>query len=226
MILMESEDVIASIRQIYARFPITENLAMHMCRAASVGELVYDHLGKKEGSRNEITAALLLHDLGNIVKFKLDPEHAHLLGREQANIGRWKELQAETINTYGTDDDHEVTYRMVGELGVSKRLEFITRNYWDIGSVEPSRDISLTICAYGDCRTGPYGILSVRERFGDLLKRYRGDRREHGFQVAFANALNMEKYLIERTDLSPEDVNDNSIRPYLEHHLSALGMAK
>jgi predicted HD phosphohydrolase len=44
-------------------------LQLHMRRVAAVGELILS--AESDASKDDVVAALLLHDLGNIVKFRL-----------------------------------------------------------------------------------------------------------------------------------------------------------
>lgn len=70
---MDSEGVIGSIHGIYERFRIPGNLQMHMFRVAGVGELISNNWKGLDISKEDIVAALLIHDIGNIVKFNMTP---------------------------------------------------------------------------------------------------------------------------------------------------------
>jgi len=66
----------------------------------------------------------LLHDIGNIVKFKLErfPEF-----RQPEGIDYWKKIQKEFIKKY-SKDDYETTYKIVKEIGVTQDIFGILRS--------------------------------------------------------------------------------------------------
>ncbi len=216
---MESAEVIASIKSIYKRFRLPENLRMHMFRAAGVGELVYDHFTEKMDGKWDTVAALLTHDLGNIVKFNLDATHVYLIGNESRRLDYWKKVQKEVIRQYGSSNDHVVTRRMAIEAGINERVISIIDRHWQEGRSMSSHDMAMKVCMYGDCRVGPFGVVSVKERFADLIERYKGTWRVPGYHKAVGEVLRAERYILRKTDLKPEGINDKSIEPYLAKYM-------
>ena len=107
------------IKQIYLNYRIPPNLQDHMLRAASVGAYISDHWkNKADLDKNSMIQALLLHDMGNIIKF--DFRFSYLLGKEEANTGYWKKIQQEFIKKYG-DDEHVATVEIAKEIGLRDR---------------------------------------------------------------------------------------------------------
>ena len=147
-------------------------------------------------------AALLLHDLGNIVKFKLGEE-----------LDYWKGIQQETIVKYGSVD-HEVTQKMLHELDVNERVAFLVSEmgFENLHRAIDSKDIELKICLYADQRVAPYGIVSISERFADLRKRYKDtpivDRCS---ALQEESALLLEHQIFQTSALHPSELNDQTI---------------
>lgn len=74
------------IQEIYRRYSIPPNLERHMLQVAAVGEYICTHWSGPELNSQLILQALLLHDLGNIVKFKRP--FLGELEQEMRNVGK------------------------------------------------------------------------------------------------------------------------------------------
>lgn len=185
---MESEVIISSIEEIYARFSIMPCLQAHMKTVAGVAEFIFE--ANARANKKDVIAALLLHDLGNIVKFKLDGEAPY-----------WKKIQQETIAKYG-QDDHEATKKMVNALGVNDRVAFLITEmgFENLPKIVDSNDVELKICFYSDLRVAPHGIVTIPERFADLRKRYKGTPLEGRYDAVHEEkALFLENQLFDRS---------------------------
>lgn len=68
---MDGVQVRSSIKSIYDRFSIPRSLRLHMYRVASIAEMVCDNWKGPRIEKDDIVAACLLHDVGNIVKFSI-----------------------------------------------------------------------------------------------------------------------------------------------------------
>jgi 5'-deoxynucleotidase YfbR-like HD superfamily hydrolase len=173
------------ISEVYKKYNIPENLQEHMYRVAAVGFIVAELLEKKiELDVDIIVTELLLHDMGNIVKFDFGP---HIKFSEE-ETERLKKVRAEFIAKYG-NEEHIATSKIAEELGVDIRVQELLE---DCGSSKLAMAIDSTdwyakICTYADLRVAPYGVVSVEERFNDVIKRYEG--RDH----ALANREKTEK---------------------------------
>lgn len=113
----------------------------------------------------------LVHDLGNLVRFDLE-KHSELLGEEQANIEYWKEKKEEMKVRYGSDD-HEATFKMLTEIGISNEaIEAIGgKSFFNSGVIKDSPSWPLKLLFYADLRTLPFGIGTLRERADELVAR-------------------------------------------------------
>lgn len=151
------------------------SLQIHMMQVAAVAEYILSsEIGDcSESNKNDVIAALLLHDLGNIVKFNLETEPY------------WKKIQKEIIVKYGSVD-HEVTQNMIHELGVNERVAFLISEmgFENLQYVIDSNDMELKICLYSDQRVAPNGVVSLHERFVDLRKRYKNTALENRYDFS------------------------------------------
>lgn len=207
---MKSDVVILGIKNIYDRLNIMPSLRMHMMRVAAVGERIISAEAdySEKIHKDDVIAALLLHDLGNIVKFRLGEE-----------LGYWKRIQQETVAKYGSVD-HEVTQKMVHELEVNKRVVFLISEmgFENLHQVIDSNDIELKICLYADQRVAPYGIVSIRERFADLRKRYKDTSIEDRYSaLQEERALLLEHQIFQTSSLHPQEINEQTIPYELEN---------
>lgn len=129
--------------------------------------MVSDALG---ADTHTVVSACLLHDMGNIIKFRLDrfPEFLEPEGLEY-----WKKVQDEYKKKYGTDE-HVATLMICDELGVSDavltciRAVGMTKAHHNLS--EGTREEQIT--NYADLRVGPRGIISITERIADGKARY------------------------------------------------------
>ncbi len=190
------------------------SLQMHMMRVAAVAELILSTQADNypENHKNNVIAALLLHDLGNIVKFKLEKEPY------------WKKIQQETIVKYGSVD-HEATENMIYELGVNERIAFLISEmgFENLQHVIDSNDMELKICLYADQRVAPYGVSSLHERFADLRKRYKNTALENRYEPSQEEkSLRLEQQIFKSSSLHPLDINDQTITRYMKAHNTCM----
>ncbi|MCL5101756.1 MAG: hypothetical protein M1544_00135 [Candidatus Marsarchaeota archaeon] len=190
--------IIKNIGEIYNRYNIMPQLGLHMLRVAAVGSMICDNWMGPEIHKDDIVAVLLIHDLGNIVKFtNLDPY--------------WEGIRKETIDKYGSDD-HEATNKIAQEIGVEGRIYRLLEmqgNLWGYrDNVLHSKDYDLKICCYGDSRVAPYGIVSAMERMDNLIERKKGLPVEKIF-VALKDVISeLEKQVFSHTSIKPEYITD------------------
>ncbi len=159
------------IFEIYKKFGIPPNLQQHMILVAGVAEFIARNWKNGRIDKNKLIKASLVHDLGNIVKFNFD-KYPEFLGDEVKNINYWKEKQEEIINKYGRDD-HEVTQRMLNEIGLDREsIEAVSAKSF-ANSIETanSNNWYLKILLYSDMRVLPFGVCTIEERLEDIMKR-------------------------------------------------------
>ena len=202
-----------TIAALYEQYQLMPNLQEHQYRVTGVAALLCDHL-QVQLDREAILQACLLHDMGNIIKFDLMyfPEFLEPKGLEY-----WQGVQQEFVKKYG-DNAHHATLKIVQELGVSERV----RELIDAISFNQekhnfeSTDFSRKVCAYADMRVLPHGVLSLQERLDDGLKRYGSKHPQTFFFSAMGACLKkIEIQIFNQLDITPVDVNDQTISPYM-----------
>lgn len=218
---MNSEDIIANIKSIYARFPIPQNLQEHHFRVVSVGRLIADHWNGPAINNNDLVAYLLLHDVGNIVKFDFSQKDMY---RDDITlyIHGWKKRQEETIKKYGSQDQ-DVTLAFARALAVPPRIIQLLQHtdLLFMNDLVHSSDWENKLGKYADLRVGPHGVLTLKERFDDLQKRYAGRKfmQDPRLPSALQATFVIEKQVLSNTDLAPGDITDNTIKKYYEHYV-------
>lgn len=152
------------ISEIYSKYSIPRNLQLHMLRVAAGVQIICNQLPNFPETRQAILTALV-HDLGNIVKFRLD--------ESMSDYKTLKNLQEEFIQKYGPDD-HLATILIMREMGLSERLIEIMESMplYKAVATRDSRDLAAKICFYCDKRTVPEGFVSIDERVEDIKARY------------------------------------------------------
>ena len=75
------------------------------------------------------------------------------------------------------------------------------------------------ICAYADNRVSPYSVVSVERHSLDAIERYKGHSHEFSEESRrffVKNIKEIEKQIFSHSNIKPEDINDDSIKSYLE----------
>lgn len=209
-----------NILDIYEQYKIMPNLAKHQLRVASVTKIILDNFNQDFNlDKDKIITSALLHDMANIIKFKLDvfPEFNEPLGLEY-----WQNVQKEYIEKYGRDE-HKATLEIAKELGVNTSILELLKNIGDHGEfcnqALESNEFEKKITNYADTRVGPKGILSYQDRMHDVKKRYEGTNflnTKESFEVLFNCGKDIESQIFANCKIRPEDINDESIAPILE----------
>ncbi len=202
------------ITDIYKEYKILPNLQMHMLRVASVAFIICDNFSKDLEKEN-IVRACLLHDMGNIIKFKLDSLPNFL---EPEGLDYWKDVQLEYIEKYGTDE-YVAHGKIAKELGMSARvIELIQAiSFLDAPANVGNNDFNRKIMEYSDERVGIYGVISLEDRLMDLRKRYTHHNTSSTIRDAFEYALHdIEKQIFANCKIKPEDITDASVAPIIE----------
>ncbi len=201
-----------NIIEIYKKYHLPENLQMHMLRVAACSNLIINNWNGEEIETDSIIRVSLLHDMGNMVKI---PE-------DFSNDEEFIKIRKEYFDKYGTND-HEIN------LEIGKR-EGLTEKEIDILDGKRSRKNEETlasnsyerkICAYCDQRVAPGGVVRIRERLEDAKIRYKDKPLSVWSNEEKANhliecSLGIEKQIIKYCKLNPEDINDDSIKTYIE----------
>lgn len=209
------------ITDIYANYKILPNLQDHQLRVAAVADIIADHVDAPV-DKNLLVPACLLHDMGNIIKFKLDyfPEVL-----EPEGLPYWQGVQDTYTQKYGTDE-HYATIEIVKELGLGPDVYNLVAciSFLTAQETAESEDFNKKICAYADMRVSPNGIVSLEDRFLDTRSRYgnteaSSSMANHGsdypvdpsvdLRELFETSLRqIETQLFEKCTIRPEDITD------------------
>jgi predicted HD phosphohydrolase len=211
--------------EIYEKYQIPDNLAKHMYRVAAVGRVVADYLKENiDLDKDLITTVLLLHDMGNIIKydFKKTPKiyWGEGVSINEEIMKKWRKIQADFIAKYG-GSEKVATFQIARELGISEKATYILEN---IGSskvhlVLDGDDWYLKVCSYADFRVAPYGVESVVKRWDDIISRYEGRTHSLGnlelSRKKKANALILENQIQEKCKEDLSSIDNKIIAPIL-----------
>ena len=192
------------------------NLVMHQIRVAAVAMQICESFDL-EIDKESIIKACLLHDMGNIIKFQLDifPEQ-----NEPEGIEYWKTVKNEYISKYGVNE-HQASLLIALELGVLDHIKDLIYCV-DSASVEKiarEDDFEKKICMYADGRVTPHGVVSIEERSIEAKERYKNHPYTFNEEsrLHFNKNLDLiEKQIFSHKKIKPEDINDESIKDYLE----------
>lgn len=159
------------IKNIYTKFGISQNLALHMMIVASIAFYIGNHWIGPKLDWEKVKKTSLLHDIGNLVKSDLD-ENQKFLGGEINRLSYWKDLQRKAFEKYGTAD-HEATRKMLNELIVDPDIVDVILNKSFDNSIHTanSQDWYPKVLHYSDLRVLPRGVASLEARLQDLYKR-------------------------------------------------------
>ena len=209
------------ISSIYKKYPIPNILQMHMLRAASVGALICDNWNFEENiDKDSVVQALLIHDTGNIIKFNLDAS-TMLTDQEKKNLNFWKTQQKIYKQKYN-NDDHKATQQIAREIKAMENVSYILENSGrsKLQEVINSKDYNLAIVTYADLRCAPYNIVSVDERFDDVIKRYKDSNHPLSdlgeIEKRRTLGLNLEMLLQDFIKIGLNAISDELINPYLD----------
>lgn len=151
---------------IYCLFSIPPNLERHMYQVAKVGEFVTTHWSGEPIDSQLITKICLLHDVGNIVKFKkplweeLAPDAEH-----------WEKIQSQMIGRYGMKAS-KATYMMLKDIRVETSLLDFVNNMSLVAENIQHLSWEVRIAEYADMCVSPEGIVGIEARLSDLQIRY------------------------------------------------------
>jgi len=205
-----------NILEIYKKYQIMPQLQEHQLRVAGVAKIICENF-KGEIDSDNIIKACLLHDMGNILKFDLDnPLFQESMEPQGAEF--WKKVQSEFKQKYG-QDEHRAHLEIAREIGVSERiLELIEAISFKGAPINAaSNDFGRKICQYSDDRVGPFGVITLEQRFNDLRKRYAHHGEDSPEKRDFEQALReIEKQISAQCKIKPEDITNESINQSIE----------
>ena len=201
-----------NILRIYNKYHLPENLQMHMLRVAACSDLIIDNWNGPDIDKQAIIRVNLLHDMGNMVKIPED------FSKDEEFI----KIRKEYFDKYGTND-HEINLEIGKQEGLTEKELTILDGKRSRKNEETlkSNSYERKICAYCDQRVAPNGVVSIKERLEDAKIRYKNKPLSVWSNEEKANhliecSLGIEKQIMKHCKLNPEDINDESIRKYIE----------
>lgn len=183
------------LKDIYKKYQVPPNLQQHMMRVAGIARVIDDSWLAHTLDQYTLLQACLIHDIGNLLKFDLINK-ANFLGEEEKNIEHWKKVKTEMTKKYGSDE-HEATSAICKEINLPDKVMWIVEN-WGFGNFEKvlkSDNWEYKICVYSDHRIGPFGVVSLAERFAEQRKRY---------QLQAHNSVDLTAHLSNKSEILAE----------------------
>ncbi len=200
-----------NIIDIYIKYHIPKQLQLHMLRVAACSNLIIDNWKNDNLNKKSILKVLLLHDIGNMVKIKDNPD----------NDEEFIKIRNNYVEKYGLND-HLISLQIGKELGLNDyELELMQEKESKRNeTIMNSNSFEIKICAYCDERVSPQGVENIKDRLEDAKVRYKGTSSVWGDEEK-ANyliecALIIEKQIINCCNIEPEDINDKNIEKYIE----------
>lgn len=201
-----------NIIEIYKKYHLPENLQMHMLRVAACSNLIIDNWNGPKIDKESIIRVCLLHDMGNMVKIPED------FSKDQEFL----KIRKKYFDKYGTND-HEINLEIGKQEGLTEQELTILDGKRSRKNEETlkSNSYERKICAYCDQRVAPDGVVSIKERLEDAKVRYKNKPLSVWSNEEKANhliecSLGIEKQIMKYCKLKPENINDFSIKEYIE----------
>jgi hypothetical protein len=203
--------LVMKARDIYEKFKVPPNLQEHLIRVTKVALFMADRWQEPGLNIDLLKKACLLHDLGNLVKFKLK-EWPESLGKEQSRLDYWLRVQAEMVDKYGPND-HQATMAMLEEAGVDEKVREIVlaKSFGNVLAIQKFGGWELKILFYADLRTGPFGVMPLKERLDEVIKRSDKYRDRQDLDKLIEAAAEIEKELEAKLDKPVSTITEESI---------------
>jgi hypothetical protein len=200
-----------TISQIYQKFRLPPNLIDHHLRVTQVGLFIHHHWTRPQLDKQLLTQVCLLHDLGNIVKFDLD-KHPEFLGPEAKNIDHWRKIQQQVITKY-SPDDHQATATMLDEIDINPQAKdlVLAKSFANTLNTLNSPIWELKILYYADIRTGPFGILPLKDRLDEILSRSQKHAQPPNLDQLIRAAQAIESQIQAHLNVKVAQITDHSI---------------
>jgi len=195
-----------------------DGLVLHQLRTAALAKYICEHV-EKELDMESIVAACLFHDMGNIIKSRLDVFPEFL---EPQGIEYWQAVKDEFISKYG-ESAHNASVAIAREIGLSEKAVTIIDNisFSKLRETAEGDSLEQKIAEYSDSRVGPYGVVALEERFADAAKRYVGryssiEESRKRYEEHLEYVKDIERQITEISSISPDAVTEETIQPTLE----------
>ena len=210
-----------NIQDIYTQYRLMPSLQLHQRRVAAVAQIICQNIDVQVDKEN-VVLACLLHDMGNILKFKLDlfPEFL-----EPEGLDYWKKVKQDYRKKYG-DDEHVATMSIVKGIIPNKRdnpykkqrvFELVEAIGFSNAKLNyESSDFGWKIAAYADMRVKPHGVASMKERLTDGRVRFNiqkpGQKDRVFFEEMAGYLEKIEDQIFSYMTLKPEDITEKMVQ--------------
>lgn len=225
-----------TLKKVYQRYLIPENLKNHMQWAAALGLLITENWNEQSGAGRDrsrqldqelIIETLLLHDLANLIKFEFDTPLDQLTAPNPKELKYWAQVQKQMVEKYGSDTN-QASIEMIRELNLHQYQQIIklleAHSFEAIPALlKHNGSWEQKIVLYSDLRIMPGGIASIKERIADLKQRYQSQDHtwddKQTFGQRLENSLALEEQLNACTKLDLPEITQNQLKPYI-HQVS------
>lgn len=216
---MNAQDVILTYSKIYETINIFSSIQLHQLRVAKVAKQIAMKINKEVNTDN-IIAAGLLHDMGNMVKIDFHSSLAkEFLRFDEHDADYWTEVKEKQIEEFG-EWSHTATENILKKLEIEQDIvELINFSSWQhIQEIIDGDNWDAKVLAYADYRVMPSGVTSLDNRLADLRRRYHSNDE---FQKNQEEAIKIDKLYHEleiqliEAGLVANEVTDDSIAELL-----------
>lgn len=187
------------INDLYNKYNLMPQLREHQLRVGGIAKIITDEWLDRVAAEESIIASLV-HDMGNIVKFKDLPDP------------KWRDVQKIYQERYGIDA-HDATVGILKDAGLKKYVDYIEeeKKLFELTPTEMQTFNKFSkpavIVLYADLRVMPTGVVSIEERTEDLIKRYRNKRTENIYGPP------TENYIQTLTSVNVARITEQDVRP-------------
>ena len=208
--------------EIYEKYRIPFIIRMHQLRVAAVGKILAE---KTPGADvRQVILTGLFHDMGNILKMDLFPDGILVPLIAPDTVAALQRAKEDFRAKYGVDE-HAASLAIGREIGLPEtvldmidNMRFL-RTEW----IRDAAPIEMKIAKYADLRVSPFGVVSMRDRFEEANKRYRGKAFDAGetydadvLKRIDAACADVELVVTGSAGINPQMVNDEVVGPIIE----------
>ncbi len=187
-----------------------------MLTVAAVGKYLTDHWQGPEIDSQAIIITLLVHDLGNLVKFDLTEGAAVI--EPELFTEEWRQRQQVMREKYG-NKSHQATLGMIKEIGLSKKIQKLAVGVDANNICQIAKDsLDQQICEYADLRVTPEGVTDMETRIADLHRRYAKTLKwsdDHNYQENLTCSKEIQDRLQQHTSVDITEIPPQTIESYL-----------
>lgn len=162
-----------------------------MLEVAAVASYICDNVKKVKVNKKAVVEWALLHDMGNIVKFRKFISPQMEMGEKY-----WRKVQKKFIEKYGKDA-HYATLAIIKEMSLKNEGDIIKlisgADFREIAN-NGYTSMEIRICDYADMSVSPRGIVGFKKRVDDLIKRYNLTSDNLSTKARKENALEIDKH--------------------------------